>query len=99
MCTHTRGLRPFEEEGKHRFVLDGPPVELSADLAVPLGMALLVLTALDMGAPLSVVAPTREMSMMVGALLGMIILREPVGVWRLVGCVVLIAGVVLLGAM
>jgi two-component sensor histidine kinase len=33
-------LRPFEEEGQRRFVLDGPPVELSADLAVPLGMAL-----------------------------------------------------------
>jgi len=33
-------LRPFEESGTRRFVLDGPPVELSADLAVPLGMAL-----------------------------------------------------------
>lgn len=57
-----------------------------------------VLAALDMGAPLSVVAPAREMSMMVGAMFGMVILREPVGVWRLVGCSVLIAGVVLLGA-
>jgi drug/metabolite transporter (DMT)-like permease len=40
----------------------------------------------------------REMSMMVGALLGMLILREKVGSWRLVGCGVLIAGVVLLSA-
>ncbi|HEX2553316.1 MAG TPA: DMT family transporter [Microvirga sp.] len=58
---------------------------------------ILVLTALDWGAPLSVVAPTREMSMMVGALLGMVVLREPVGTWRLAGCAVLIGGVMLLG--
>jgi drug/metabolite transporter (DMT)-like permease len=58
---------------------------------------ILVLAALDMGAPLSVVAPTREMSMMIGALFGMLMLREAVGVWRLVGCLVLVAGVVLLG--
>ena len=36
--------------------------------------------------------------MMVGALFGMVILREPVGPWRLLGCLVLIAGVILLGA-
>jgi len=59
---------------------------------------ILVLAALELGAPLSFVAPAREMSMMVGALLGMIILREPVGVWRVLGSVVLTAGVVLLGA-
>jgi len=59
---------------------------------------ILVLAALDRGAPLSVVAPAREMSMMVGALFGMVILREPVSAWRLVGCLVLIAGVALLGA-
>lgn len=58
---------------------------------------ILVLMALGMGAPLSVVAPTREMSMMVGALLGMLVLHEVVGRWRLVGCLVLIVGVVLLG--
>ncbi len=55
-----------------------------------------VLSALTLGAPLSVVAPAREMSMMVGALMGMVILREPVGPWRLAGCAVLIAGVVML---
>lgn len=58
---------------------------------------ILVLSALGLGAPLSVVAPAREMSMMVGALLGMLVLREAVGRWRLVGCLVMIAGVVLLG--
>lgn len=58
---------------------------------------ILVLMALEMDAPLSVVAPLREMSMMVGAVFGMVILHEPVGKWRLVGCAVLIAGVVLLG--
>jgi uncharacterized membrane protein len=44
------------------------------------------------------VAPAREMSMMIGALFGMLVLREAVGVWRLVGCAVLVGGVVLLGS-
>jgi len=57
---------------------------------------ILVLTALDLGAPLSLVAPMREMSMMVGALMGMFLLRERVTRWRLAGCAVLLAGVVLL---
>jgi drug/metabolite transporter (DMT)-like permease len=55
-----------------------------------------VLAALDLGAPLSIVAPMREMSMMIGAVMGMVILREQVGPWRLIGCAVLIAGVILL---
>lgn len=59
---------------------------------------ILVLVALSNGAPLSLVAPLREMSMMVGALMGMLILREPVGVWRLAGCGVLVMGAVLLSA-
>ncbi len=57
---------------------------------------ILVLAALASGAPLSLVAPMREMSMMVGALMGMFILRERVGPERLAGCAVLILGVVLL---
>jgi uncharacterized membrane protein len=59
---------------------------------------ILVLAALSGGAPLSLVAPLREMSMMVGALMGMLILREPVGFWRLAGCGVLVTGVILLSA-
>ena len=59
---------------------------------------ILVLKALQIGAPLSLAAPAREMSMMVGALFGMIILREKVGPARLLGCAILVAGVVLLGA-
>ena len=59
---------------------------------------ILVLVALSSGAPLSLVAPMREMSMMVGALMGMLVLREQVGIWRLIGCGVLIAGVILLSA-
>ncbi len=59
---------------------------------------ILVLSAIDMGAPLSLVAPAREMSMMVAALFGMLILREPVNAWRIIGCLALIFGVVLLGA-
>jgi drug/metabolite transporter (DMT)-like permease len=58
---------------------------------------ILVLTALDWGAPLSLVAPAREMSMMIGAMFGMVLLRERVSVWRLAGCLILILGVVLLG--
>jgi len=57
---------------------------------------ILVLAALTSGAPLSLVAPMREMSMIVGALMGMLILGEKVGAWRLVGCGVLISGVILL---
>jgi drug/metabolite transporter (DMT)-like permease len=72
------------------------PLAVGVGLLSPLSY-ILVLAALDMGAPLSVVAPAREMSMMVGALFGMVILREPVGPWRLLGCLVLIAGVLLLG--
>lgn len=59
---------------------------------------ILVLAALTGGAPLSLVAPMREMSMMVVALMGMLILREKVGPWRLAGCGVLVAGVILLSA-
>jgi uncharacterized membrane protein len=59
---------------------------------------ILVLTAVDMGAPLSLVAPAREMSMMIGAIFGMLILGEPVNIWRVAGCATIIAGVVLLGA-
>jgi drug/metabolite transporter (DMT)-like permease len=57
---------------------------------------ILVLSAIEMGAPLSLVAPAREMSMMVGAMFGMLILREPVNAWRVGGCIILIGGVVLL---
>ena len=54
--------------------------------------------AIEMGAPLSLVAPAREMSMMVGAMFGMLILGERVTAWRIVGCLILILGVVLLGS-
>ena len=70
---------------------------LGVGLLSPLSY-ILVLAALTGGAPLSLVAPMREMSMMVGALMGMLILREAVGPWRLAGCGVTIAGVILLSA-
>ncbi|MFC3339173.1 DMT family transporter [Paracandidimonas soli] len=57
---------------------------------------ILVLQALRAGAPLSLAAPAREMSMMAGALMGALILKEAVGIWRLVGCLVMICGVALL---
>lgn len=68
---------------------------LGVGLLSPLSY-ILVLVALSGGAPLSLVAPMREMSMMVGAVMGMLILREAVGRWRLAGCAVVIAGVILL---
>jgi drug/metabolite transporter (DMT)-like permease len=68
---------------------------LGVGLLSPLSY-ILVLAALETGAPLSLVAPMREMSMMIGALMGMVILRERVGAWRLVGCGVLAVGVILL---
>jgi uncharacterized membrane protein len=72
-------------------------------LAVGVGLLsplsyILVLGALSLGAPVSVVAPMREMSMMLGALLGLAVLGERVGAARLAGCAVLIGGVVALGA-
>ena len=73
------------------------PLAIAVGLLSPLGY-ILVLGALSLGAPLSIVAPAREMSMMIGALFGMLILREPVNIWRVAGCATIIAGVVLLGA-
>lgn len=64
-------------------------------LLAPFGY-ILVLWAMQQGAPLSVVAPMREMSMMLVALLGMVLLGEPVGRARLAGCGLMLAGVVLL---
>lgn len=58
---------------------------------------ILVLTALDWGAPLSLVAPAREMSLMVGALFGMFVLREAINASKIAGCLILMFGVVLLG--
>jgi drug/metabolite transporter (DMT)-like permease len=97
-----------------RFVLLAPVVTRNAArsrelmrgkwwLAVGVGVLsslsyILVLGALQLGAPVSVVAPAREMSMMVGALFGMLILRERVGPWRLVGCAALMAGTLMLSA-
>ena len=57
---------------------------------------ILVLTALQRGAPLSLVAPARELSMMVAAVLGALVLREAVGRARMAGCALLVVGVVLL---
>jgi drug/metabolite transporter (DMT)-like permease len=52
----------------------------------------LVLQALTL-APVSVVAPVRESSIVVGALLSWLVLREPHPARRLVGSVVVLAGV------
>ena len=62
----------------------------------PLGY-ILVLEAMAGGAPVSIVAPMRELSMMIVALLGMVLLGEKVGAARIAGCSAMVAGVVLLG--
>lgn len=72
-------------------------IALGVGLMSPLAY-ILVLAALDGGAPLSLVAPMREMSMMVGTLFGMLILGEAAGPWRPAGCVMLIGGVILLSS-
>jgi len=72
------------------------PLAIAVGLLSPLGY-ILVLGALSLGAPVSIVAPAREMSMMIGALFGMLILHERVGAPRLAGCAVLLGGVLLLG--
>jgi len=66
-------------------------------LLAPLGY-ILVLYALRNGAPVSLVAPAREMSMMVGTFAGYFLLKETVTPGRWVGCVAIVLGVVLLGS-
>lgn len=73
------------------------PAAIAVGLLAPLGY-ILVLTALSAGAPLSLVAPLREMSMMVATLLGMILLREPISPARILGCGAVVLGVVLLAS-
>lgn len=62
----------------------------------PLGY-ILVLQAMADGAPVSIVAPMRELSMMIVALLGLVLLGERVGPARAAGCAIMVAGVILLG--
>lgn len=68
---------------------------LIVGLIAPLGY-ILVLTALTLGAPLHVVAPMRELSVMLGALLGMWLLRERVDAARLGGTALILGGLALL---
>lgn len=67
----------------------------SIGILSPLGY-ILVLYALQNGAAVSLVAPAREMSMLLVTLAGLYLLREPVGKGRLIGCCAIAAGVVLL---
>jgi len=66
-------------------------------LLSPLGY-ILVLYALRNGAPVSLVAPAREMSMMLGTFAGYFLLRETVSLGRWAGCAAILVGVVLLGS-
>jgi drug/metabolite transporter (DMT)-like permease len=71
------------------------PLAWSIGVLSPLGY-ILVLYALQGGAPVSLVAPAREMSMLLVTLAGLYLLREPVGWGRLVGCCGIALGVMLL---
>lgn len=66
-------------------------------LLSPLGY-ILVLIALQDGSPVSLVAPAREMSMLLATLAGLYLLREPVGWGRMLGCCLIAGGVVLLAS-
>ncbi|MDS1141535.1 DMT family transporter [Pusillimonas sp. SM2304] len=57
---------------------------------------ILVLYALQRGGQVSLVAPLREMSLMMATLAGFFILKERASAARLLGCAVIVAGVVLL---
>ena len=63
----------------------------------PLGY-ILVLLALQDGSPVSLVAPAREMSMLLATIAGLYLLREPVGWGRMLGCILIGGGVVLLAS-
>lgn len=69
---------------------------IGVGLLSPLGYVL-VLKAMAAGGPVSIVAPMRELSMMIVAVLGMVLLGEKVGAARLAGCATMVGGVVLLG--
>ena len=71
------------------------PAAIAVGLLAPLGY-IFVLGALQAGAPISLVAPLRETSMMLAATFGMILLREPVGPGRLGGCALVTVGAALL---
>lgn len=71
------------------------PLAWAIGVLSPLGY-ILVLYALRDGAPVSLVAPAREMSMLLVTLAGLYLLREPVGWGRLIGCCGIALGVVLL---
>jgi len=72
------------------------PLAWAVGLLSPLSY-ILVLYALKNGAPVSLVAPAREMSMMLGTFAGYLLLKEKITPGRWAGCVAILAGVVLLG--
>jgi drug/metabolite transporter (DMT)-like permease len=57
---------------------------------------ILVLYALQQGAQVSLVAPLREMSLMMATVAGFFILKEQASFARVAGCVIIVAGVILL---
>ncbi|UHL64857.1 DMT family transporter [Paralcaligenes sp. KSB-10] len=68
---------------------------VAVGLLSPLGY-ILVLYALQQGAQVSMIAPLREMSLMIGTVASFFILKEKVSAARLAGCLAIIAGVIAL---
>src|SRR5699024_597293 len=59
---------------------------------------LLVLFAYQMGGDISLIAPLREISIMIGSIAGIFLLKEKVSPARIFGCAIVITGVVLLSS-
>jgi drug/metabolite transporter (DMT)-like permease len=72
------------------------PVALVAAAALNIGAYALVLFAATR-APVGLVAAVRESSVVIGALAGVVILKEPFGRRRLTGAVAVAAGIAVLG--
>ncbi len=68
---------------------------LAAGVLAPLGY-IMVLAALTTSR-ISYVAPAREMGIVLGAVLGLVFLGEGYGTWRILGSILILAGVLTLG--
>ncbi len=66
-----------------------------AGVLAPLGYVL-VLVALTTSR-ISYIAPAREVGIVLGAVLGVLVLGEGYGAWRILGSILILAGVLTLG--
>lgn len=83
---------------KIRDELDGSIVRISLSAILMRGGYLLVLFAMSI-AQVSYILALRQVSVVLGALLGIVLLKEKYGKIRLIGSIIILIGVYLLGAM